>query len=87
MREKIIAKGSSKRDFVSHLEEEYKASLEEELEDSRKKIKTVITPFMADNGVFYKQCGGEMLDAYDNPLLRRKKLTEICGNNYSTTQG
>src|SRR5690606_33140706 len=43
--EKLIAQGIIDKDYVAKLEENYKATLEEELEDSRKEKKTVITPF------------------------------------------
>lgn len=45
--ERLIAEGVISSEFVAQLEKEYKASLEEELQDSRKEDKTVITPFMA----------------------------------------
>ncbi|PWI28968.1 2-oxoglutarate dehydrogenase E1 component [Flavobacteriaceae bacterium LYZ1037] len=44
--EKLISQGIIDQDYVTKLEEDYKASLEEKLEDSRKEDKTVITPFM-----------------------------------------
>ncbi|SHJ09698.1 2-oxoglutarate dehydrogenase E1 component [Arenibacter nanhaiticus] len=44
----LIAQGVIEEGYVKKLEEEYKATLEEELEDSRKEAKTVITPFMQD---------------------------------------
>lgn len=43
---KLVSEGIIDASYVKQLEEEYKASLEEELEDSRKEAKTVITPFM-----------------------------------------
>ncbi|MCB0427719.1 MAG: 2-oxoglutarate dehydrogenase E1 component, partial [Mangrovimonas sp.] len=46
--EKLIEDGIINSDFVSKLEEDYKNSLEEKLEDSRKEDKTIITPFMQD---------------------------------------
>src|SRR5690554_5322922 len=44
--EKLISLGIVDEAYVNKLEEEYKATLEEKLEDSRKEDKTVITPFM-----------------------------------------
>ncbi|MCO4821486.1 MAG: 2-oxoglutarate dehydrogenase E1 component [Flavobacteriaceae bacterium] len=44
--DRLIAEGVIAEGYVKELESEYKASLEEELEDSRKEAKTVITPFM-----------------------------------------
>ncbi len=46
--EKLIAEGIIDKDHVAKLEQDYKASLEEDLEDSRKVEKTRITPFMHD---------------------------------------
>ena len=45
---KLLAEGVIDENFVKELEAQYKASLEEELEDSRKEDKTVITPFMSN---------------------------------------
>ena len=46
--DKLIAQGLIDKAYIVQLEKDYKASLEEELEDSRKIDKTVITPFMQD---------------------------------------
>ena len=46
--DKLIAQGLIDKAYIVQLEKHYKASLEEELEDSRKIDKTVITPFMQD---------------------------------------
>ncbi|WP_191858211.1 2-oxoglutarate dehydrogenase E1 component [Hanstruepera ponticola] len=51
--EKLKAEGIVDDAFVKKLEEDYKASLEEKLEDSRKEDKTVITPFMENEWVNY----------------------------------
>ena len=51
--EKLKSEGIIDNTFVKKLEEAYKASLEEKLEDSRKEDKTVITPFMQDEWVDY----------------------------------
>lgn len=44
--DKLIAQGIIDKAYVQKLEDDYKASLEVNLEDSRKEDKTVITPFM-----------------------------------------
>ena len=76
--EKLIAQGIIDKDFVKELEQEYKASLEEELEDSRKEDKTIITPFMADEwSGFQNVREWEMLDAVDTSF-DKAKLTEIA---------
>ena len=46
--ERLMAEGIIDKDHVTKLEKDYKASLEEDLEDSRKIEKTIITPFMQD---------------------------------------
>ncbi|WP_299164354.1 2-oxoglutarate dehydrogenase E1 component [uncultured Eudoraea sp.] len=76
--EKLIDQGIINKDFVEELEQEYKASLEEELEDSRKEDKTIITPFMADEWRGFKNVREwEMLDAVDTSY-DKAKLTEIA---------
>jgi 2-oxoglutarate dehydrogenase E1 component len=45
---RLIAEGVIDSEYVGHLESEYKNSLEEDLEVSKKESKTRITPFMAD---------------------------------------
>jgi len=63
---------------VKELEKQYKASLEEELEDSRKEDKTVITPFMADEWKGFENVREwEMMDAV-NTKFNKKKLTAIA---------
>jgi len=46
--EKLLQQGVIDTHYVAALEEEYKAELEEKLEDARKEKNTVITPFMQD---------------------------------------
>jgi len=76
--ERLIAEGVIEKGHVKKLEEEYKASLETELEDSRKEDKTVITPFMADEWKgFTNVREWEMMDAVDT-TYSKKKLTEIA---------
>lgn len=75
---RLMAEGVIDGAYVKKLEEEYKASLEEELEDSRKEDKTVITPFMADEWKGFENVREwEMLDAVDT-TFDKKKLTEIA---------
>ena len=76
--EKLIADGVIKEGFVKQLEEEYKASLEEELEDSRKEDKTIITPFMADEWKdFTPVREWEMLDSVDTSC-DKDKLSKVA---------
>ena len=76
--EALLAEGVIDDNFVRELEEQYKASLEEELEDSRKEDKTVITPFMADEWSGYTHVREwEMMDPVDTKY-DKKKLTAIA---------
>ena len=76
--ERLVAEGVIEKDHVKKLEEEYKASLETELEDSRKEDKTVITPFMADEWKgFTNVREWEMMAAIDT-TFDKKKLTDIA---------
>ena len=53
--EKLIESGIIEEGYVKKLEEEYKAKLEENLEDSRKEDTTVITPFMENDWVDFER--------------------------------
>ena len=76
--EKLIAEGIIDKAFVQNLEKEYKASLEEELEVSRKEDKTVITPFMADEWSGFKSVREwEMLEDVDT-TFDKERLTNIA---------
>ncbi|MGB5554443.1 MAG: 2-oxoglutarate dehydrogenase E1 component [Flavobacteriaceae bacterium] len=76
--ERLMEEGVIKEGFVNQLEEEYKASLETELEDSRKEDKTIITPFMADEWKgFVNVREWEMMTSVDT-TFEKKKLTEIA---------
>jgi len=75
---KLIAEGVIEDGYVKQLENEYKESLEVELEDSRKEDKTVITPFMADEWKGFENVREwEMMDAV-NTKFNKKKLTAIA---------
>ncbi|MET6989101.1 2-oxoglutarate dehydrogenase E1 component [Sediminicola arcticus] len=75
---KLIAEGIIDDSYVPKLEEEYKAALEEDLEDSRKLDKTVITPFMADEWSGFEAVQeDEMMKPVDT-TFDKKKLTEIA---------
>lgn len=75
--EKLLAEGVIDKDYTSKLEEEYKASLEEKLEDSRKVEKTVITPFMQNEWKdFVNVTEVEMMQPIDTKVPK-EKLSEI----------
>ncbi len=82
--EKLLAEGIIDDGFVKKLEDEYKSSLEEELEFSRKVDKTKITPFMADEwSGFQNAREWEMMEevdtSYDREKLRKiaETITEL----------
>ncbi len=76
--EKLIAEGIIDAAYVKKLEKEYKASLEEELEDSRKQEKTVITPFMHDEWVGFNRVQEDEMMESVNTTYPKKELTEIA---------
>ena len=76
--ERLITEGVIDKGYVKQLEAEYKASLEEELEDSRKEEKTIITPFMAGEWKgFVNVREWEMMDSVDT-TCDKQKLTEVA---------
>ncbi|GAA3509145.1 2-oxoglutarate dehydrogenase E1 component [Aquimarina addita] len=76
--EKLLSEGIIDKGHVAVLEKEYKASLEEELEDSRKQEKTVITPFMQDEWAgFVRVQEDEMMEVVDT-TFSKESLTEIA---------
>ncbi len=75
---RLIEEGVIDKGYVKQLEDQYKADLEEELEDSRKEDKTVITPFMADEWKGFENVREwEMMDPVDT-TFDKKKLTSIA---------
>ncbi|WP_445385968.1 2-oxoglutarate dehydrogenase E1 component [Robiginitalea sp. IMCC44478] len=76
--EKLISEGVIDEDYVGKLEADYRASLEEKLEDSRKEDKTVITPFMEDEWKGFENAREwEMMERVDTSIPR-EKLEEIA---------
>ena len=70
---KLIAEGVIDQAYVDRLEQDYKASLEAELEDSRKEDKTRITAFMADEWSGFESVREwEMMDRVDTTIPRDK---------------
>ena len=76
--EKLIKQGIIDSDFVRNLEEEYKNNLEENLEDSRKIDKTVITGIMKDawDGFDYVR-DDKMMERVDTGV-EMSVLTEVA---------
>ncbi|MCR1023627.1 2-oxoglutarate dehydrogenase E1 component [Cellulophaga baltica] len=84
---KLIAEGIIDENYISKLEQEYKDSLETELEDSRKEDKTVITPFMADEWKgFVSVQEDEMVKPIDTSYPK-EKLTQIANSLTSLPKG
>jgi len=82
--EKLKQEGIIDAAFVKELEEKYKAKLDENLEESRKKDLTVITPFMQNEWEGFKQVSDDkMLQKYDTTFDAKqlesiaKTLTEL----------
>jgi 2-oxoglutarate dehydrogenase E1 component len=75
--EKLIAQGIINEDFVLKLEEDYKASLEEKLEDSRKEEKTVITPFMQNEWKDFEPVAEDKMMATVDTTCSIETLTKI----------
>ena len=76
--EKLKAEGSIDDTFVKALEEEYKASLEVNLEESRKKPLTIITPFMQNEWKGFAQAeAAQMLQSYETKV-DLKVLTDVA---------
>ncbi|MGB3143596.1 MAG: 2-oxoglutarate dehydrogenase E1 component [Maribacter sp.] len=76
--ERLIQEGVIDDNYVAELEKQYKDSLEEKLEDSRKEDKTIITPFMADEWKGFDNVREwEMMDAVDT-TYDKEQLTKIA---------
>lgn len=76
--DRLIAEGVVSQDEVKLLETQYKAVLEENLEASRQKNLTVITPFMQNEWEGFEQVSTEaMLQTYDT-TFSKEKLTDIA---------
>ncbi|WP_322551365.1 2-oxoglutarate dehydrogenase E1 component [Flavobacterium psychraquaticum] len=75
---KLIAENVIGADYVKELEADYKAKLDENLEASRKKDLTVISPFMQNEWEGYKQVSDDvMLQKFDT-TFDRNQLNEIA---------
>ena len=76
--EQLIKSGVIDKDYVSKLEEAYKAKLDEELEDSRKEEKTKITPFMKDEWEGFKDVDEDVMMQEVDTTFDLKKLDEVA---------
>jgi 2-oxoglutarate dehydrogenase E1 component len=76
--EQLMKEGVINKGYVAQLEKQYKDRLEENLEDSRKIDKTVITPFMEDEWIDYNMViEDKMLQPIDT-TFSKKGLTKIA---------
>ena len=76
--EKLLAQGIIDANYVKGLEVEYKKNLEEDLLDSRKIEKTVITPFMQDEWEGFGQVVEDKMLAAMKTSYDLKKLDEVA---------
>ena len=76
--EKLLAEGVIDTGFVKELEQEYKSKLEVNLEESRKKDLTIITPFMENEWLgFTRVSNVEMLEKVDT-AYSKEGLTAVA---------
>nr|WP_322625126.1 2-oxoglutarate dehydrogenase E1 component [uncultured Flavobacterium sp.] len=76
--EVLINAGVIGNDFVSGLEKQYKDNLEENLEASRKRDLTIITPFMQNEWGGYNQADEQKMLEKADTTFDKEKLTEIA---------
>ena len=76
--EKLISQGVIDEDYVKKLEEEYKARLEENLEDSRKEKTTRITAFMQDEWEGFEHVDETRMMEDVDTSVEMDTLTEVA---------
>ncbi|MCQ0110333.1 2-oxoglutarate dehydrogenase E1 component [Zhouia amylolytica] len=76
--EKLKAEGIIDDSYVKKLEAEYKASLEQQFEDSRKEEKTIIKPFMQDEWEGFSLVREDEMIKEVDTTFTKEKLTEIA---------
>ena len=76
--ESLISQGLIDSQHIKTLEKNYKASLETELEDSRKEDKTVITPFMQDAWTNFKRARADRMLKTVDTSYPQEKLSRIA---------
>lgn len=74
----LLSSGVIQEGFVKELEQQYKAVLEENLEASRKKDLTIITPFMQNEWEGFSQATEEQMLQKVNTAFSKEMLTEIA---------
>lgn len=76
--EKLRNEGIIDKGFVKELEEKYKEKLDENLEKSRQKDLTVITPFMQNEWTGFEQVSAESMLLKQDTTFDKDSLTEIA---------
>lgn len=76
--DKLKAEGTIDGNYVSELEAQYKANLEESLEASRKRDLTVITPFMQDEWQGFEQAEAPVMLQKFETKVDRKILDDVA---------
>ena len=76
--EKLLSQGVIDDSFVKDLETSYKLDLDQNLEASRKKDLTIITPFMQNEWQGFKQVSDDVMLQKADTTFPKKALTEIA---------
>jgi 2-oxoglutarate dehydrogenase E1 component len=76
--EKLLVQGVIDTNFVKDLESAYKLDLDQNLEASRKKDLTIITPFMQNEWQGFQQVSDDVMLQKVNTTFPKKGLTEIA---------
>ena len=80
---KLISEGTIDSNYTKTLENDYKANLNNYLEDSKKDDKTVVTEFMSSEWVdFEKANQNKMMEVIDTtyPRLKMEKIVNVLSN-------
>ena len=75
---KLMAQGIIDASYIKQLDTEYKASLEEDLEDSRKIEKTLITPFMQDEWEGYEKVDEVVMQEQVDTAVSTESLEKVA---------
>ena len=76
--EKLIAEGIIDNDYIAKLESDYKDNLDVNLQASRKKDKTIITPFMQEEWKGFVQVSDEEMLKKVDTTFDKKKLDGVA---------
>ena len=76
--EKLLSQGVIDGNFVKDLETSYKLDLDQNLEASRKKELTIITPFMQNEWAGFKQVSDDVMLQKVDTTFPKEKLSEIA---------